>query len=451
MSLSSIKIGPKIALVAAVPIILFLIVCGVAISAISSIVSAGAVVDASVGRLVFAERAEITALVMQSSMRGFAATGDEGLLKPYLDSKAGVYDQFKALNGMTTVPAQLEKLKAAEASLKDWQAKTAEPIIAKMGSATFDQAATSALIKASGTAFADMRATLTDFIATEEADAGTATTANDATVSMAYWAVGIGGGLALVLGALMALFVGGSISRPLQGLTKAMADLAAGNTATDVQGDKRGDEIGGMARATLVFKENAIKVGQMTEAEAARIIRDQAERTKMMGELQAPSAKWWMPPSPAISPSASSANSPMPSSIAWPSVNALVETTDRGLPKPAKCCRRLPIPTSPAHRRPVSGRLRQAQVRHQCRGRQADRYRRPVARYLADAEDRDRRNPLGRQRSLRTHHQAGGDHRRDFGCHGAAGGVTVMDNAKKAEDASVKAQACRVPLKKAAR
>ena len=44
-----------------------------------------------------------------------------------------------------------------------------------------------------------------------------------------------------------------------------------------------------------------------------------------------------------------------------------------------------------------------------------------LARHLARAEDGDRRNPVGRQRSQRAHHQAGGDHRGDLGRDGAAG------------------------------
>ena len=41
-----------------------------------------------------------------------------------------------------------------------------------------------------------------------------------------------------------------------------------------------------MARAVEVFRENGLRVSQMTEAEAARIISDQQSRKEMMAELQ---------------------------------------------------------------------------------------------------------------------------------------------------------------------
>src|SRR5690606_38028551 len=56
--------------------------------------------------------------------------------------------------------------------------------------------------------------------------------------------------------------------------------------AVEVEGADRRDEIGAMAAAVQVFKENGLKVAQMTDAEAARIIRDQEARQTMMAELQ---------------------------------------------------------------------------------------------------------------------------------------------------------------------
>ncbi|UXN74657.1 methyl-accepting chemotaxis protein [Devosia sp. A8/3-2] len=48
----------------------------------------------------------------------------------------------------------------------------------------------------------------------------------------------------------------------------------------------RGNEIGAMAKAVDVFRENGLRISQMTEAEAARIIADQENRQQMMAELQ---------------------------------------------------------------------------------------------------------------------------------------------------------------------
>lgn len=59
------------------------------------------------------------------------------------------------------------------------------------------------------------------------------------------------------------------IVRPLNGLTETMTVLADGNLAVDVPGSERGDELGAMARAVEVFKQNGIKVREMNAQEAA--------------------------------------------------------------------------------------------------------------------------------------------------------------------------------------
>ncbi len=44
-----------------------------------------------------------------------------------------------------------------------------------------------------------------------------------------------------------------AITRPVRALTRAMTELAAGNMATEVDGQDHCDELGGMARAVLVL------------------------------------------------------------------------------------------------------------------------------------------------------------------------------------------------------
>ncbi|MBU1307037.1 MAG: cache domain-containing protein [Alphaproteobacteria bacterium] len=86
----------------------------------------------------------------------------------------------------------------------------------------------------------------------------------------------------LVLGGLIAR----SISRPVAQLTGNMQRLAKGEFDIVLEGENRADEIGNMVRAVAVFREQGLKVSQMTEAEAARIIADEQQRRTMMTELQ---------------------------------------------------------------------------------------------------------------------------------------------------------------------
>ncbi|MEJ2459961.1 MAG: methyl-accepting chemotaxis protein, partial [Novosphingobium sp.] len=77
-----------------------------------------------------------------------------------------------------------------------------------------------------------------------------------------------------------------TITRPLARLNATMSEIASGELASEIGGVARADEIGEMARTVEVFRENAIKVRDMTEEEAARLERTRDERAKMMQDLQ---------------------------------------------------------------------------------------------------------------------------------------------------------------------
>ncbi|HTO28642.1 MAG TPA: methyl-accepting chemotaxis protein [Devosia sp.] len=86
----------------------------------------------------------------------------------------------------------------------------------------------------------------------------------------------------LALGALIAR----AIRRPIAALTADMVRLADNDFEVALEGRARHDEIGDMARAVEVFRENGLKVSRMTEAEAARIIAEEQSRRAMMTDLQ---------------------------------------------------------------------------------------------------------------------------------------------------------------------
>ncbi|MBU1174304.1 MAG: HAMP domain-containing protein, partial [Alphaproteobacteria bacterium] len=76
------------------------------------------------------------------------------------------------------------------------------------------------------------------------------------------------------------------VTSPLRRLTTAATELAQSKYDVDVVGTKRSDELGELARAIEVFRENAVKVRDMTEQEAERLERSRVERAQMMQQLQ---------------------------------------------------------------------------------------------------------------------------------------------------------------------
>ncbi|CAN7501446.1 methyl-accepting chemotaxis protein [Devosia sp. LjRoot3] len=98
----------------------------------------------------------------------------------------------------------------------------------------------------------------------------------------------IGAAAILALVALGLVWFGaGFISGPIQKMTAIMRELAQGKYDLEVPYQQGKDEIGNMARAVEVFRENGLKISQMTEAEAARIVADEQQRRAMMTDLQA--------------------------------------------------------------------------------------------------------------------------------------------------------------------
>jgi methyl-accepting chemotaxis protein len=79
----------------------------------------------------------------------------------------------------------------------------------------------------------------------------------------------IGVGLAAVIFGLgFGLWIGRSITRPLGGLAGVMKRLADGDTSAHIPATRAKDEIGDMARAVIVFRDNMIERERLTASQA---------------------------------------------------------------------------------------------------------------------------------------------------------------------------------------
>jgi len=69
----------------------------------------------------------------------------------------------------------------------------------------------------------------------------------------------------LIVTLIMVVSIVKGITGPIAGITQAMNILAQGDKSIEIKGADRGDEIGSMAQAVEVFKENMIKADQLAE------------------------------------------------------------------------------------------------------------------------------------------------------------------------------------------
>ncbi|MGA7808132.1 methyl-accepting chemotaxis protein, partial [Bradyrhizobium sp.] len=90
---------------------------------------------------------------------------------------------------------------------------------------------------------------------------------------------------ALLLGAVLAWLIGASVSGPIRAMTDRMQSLAAGELDEAIPGGEQSDEIGRMARAVEVFRENALAVRRMEREAAAQRESTEADRARVMAEL----------------------------------------------------------------------------------------------------------------------------------------------------------------------
>ncbi len=91
-------------------------------------------------------------------------------------------------------------------------------------------------------------------------------------------AVAIAAFLLLALVAILVLALSRLVTRPIARVTAVMQSLAEGNTDIHIPGLSKTDEIGAMARAVSVFRDNSVRIRQMVEDKAEQERRAEAEK-----------------------------------------------------------------------------------------------------------------------------------------------------------------------------
>jgi len=121
----------------------------------------------------------------------------------------------------------------------------------------------------------DISALTNDIISISDKASDNALAVTNATIRETY--ILIIGGLAVVAGLAIYLTTSG-ISRPIRAIAFALEELVRGNYDTEIAGAGRKDEVGGFARAALVFRDQGREAVRLRAEQAAA--REQAESDK---------------------------------------------------------------------------------------------------------------------------------------------------------------------------
>jgi methyl-accepting chemotaxis protein len=83
----------------------------------------------------------------------------------------------------------------------------------------------------------------------------------------------------------LCLYLLRGVLRPISAMTKTMKALASGDTSVDVIGARRRDEIGEMARAVEVFRDNAQEMDHLRMEQESTRVQSEADKRRMMAGL----------------------------------------------------------------------------------------------------------------------------------------------------------------------
>ncbi len=101
----------------------------------------------------------------------------------------------------------------------------------------------------------------------------------------AFWQLGAFLLVLLTINAYVSFIIARSISEPIKLLIRDMGILAHNDTSIEPQGQERRDEIGGMARAVEVFRQNAIKTNRLEAEQVEMKCRAEEEKSRLMMRL----------------------------------------------------------------------------------------------------------------------------------------------------------------------
>ena len=229
-------------------------------------------------------------------------------------------------------------------------------------------------------------------------------------------------GVAVLVALIVAFLVARAISKPIVGMTRAMSRLAEGDLDVEVPAQGRRDDIGNMAGG-----RRGVQAERHQDARA-RCDRRGPQRRSARAHRGGRRAD----PEPDGRGGPGGCRRLLEADFDHLEIRGPAGGGDRrqqagrdggpGHRRDRRSARRAGQDGSDAaDDRRLSRRLRAAAGRHQRGGREPERHRGATASDVARGEIGDGRNSGRRQRSQRTHHQAGGGDRRDVGGDGRAG------------------------------
>lgn len=206
----------------------------------------------------------------ETGVRGYLISGADNFLEPYRNSgKAfrSALDEAKRLTADN--PSQQKRLEQIDRIAGEWRQDVAEREIALMRAQQTVTEARNIEAGGAGKKYMDgIRGLVREVIDAEASLLSVRAAASAAATSSSYTMI-IAGGIGMLLVAIASLLLlNAAVTRGIVAMTAAMGRLAQNDMTIDIPFSDRLDEVGEMAKAVQVFKDNAIRVSKLEQKEA---------------------------------------------------------------------------------------------------------------------------------------------------------------------------------------
>jgi methyl-accepting chemotaxis protein len=223
----------------------------------------------------------------ETGLRGYLLSEKKEFLDPYNSGRKRMADAWKQSKELTADnPAQQRRLDDLKAAIDQWHNNVAEREIAMMSNPATVQAAREMEAGGAGKASFDaIRQIAAEIRSVESGLLKTRSAEQDSAIAASSTATWVGMIAAALLSTLLGILLARGLSLPITGISDVMRALAANDKSVQVPYRDRGDEIGKMALAVQVFKENAIEMERLQAEQETLKANAEAERRAGMLKL----------------------------------------------------------------------------------------------------------------------------------------------------------------------
>ena len=275
---SNLRISRKLFVAFAAIIAIFVAVGGVVHFNLSTVTTAAAAKD--ITKMVMEDRAEMDNALrgQESALRALVATQNPAFVELYRRDGASYDAALRHLRQVATDPKNLALVDKMDAAAQAWRRDEAQPLLlAANDPADLVQAAS----RLSEGKLSHAQALSRQLAGNVDKVYLRRTQIHQAAVQQSLLVLWVGAAVAVAIALVAGWWLGRTVAAPVAAMTATMGVLAAGRHDIEIPAVGRRDEVGDMAEAVLVFREQATeKLRLEAEAEERRAAAETERRER---------------------------------------------------------------------------------------------------------------------------------------------------------------------------